>query len=157
LNNVLQDVVVNLKETIDEAGATVELSALPVIKGIPHQLMQLFDNLLNNAIKYRQPDRQARISITFQIVKRVGLNDDAGAHDYYRICVADNGIGFDEKHAEKIFELFYRLKDRKEYAGSGIGLSICRKIVQNHGGVIQAHGKLGEGSRFDIYLPVRQG
>jgi len=157
LNTILQAVINNLQETIDETGTKIELPVLPVIKGIPHQLTQLFDNLLNNSIKYRHPDRQIRISITCQKVKRRDLNDDAGIHAYYRICVSDNGIGFDEANAEEIFELFRRLKDRQAYAGSGIGLSICRKIVQNHKGVIQAHGKVGEGASFDIFLPIQEG
>ena len=94
------------------------------------------------------------IKITTQIVSDSELNKDLKPREYHKISIADNGIGFEGSDAEKIFDLFYRLKDRKQYAGSGIGLSICRKIAQNHNGFIQAHGHAGSGAEFDIYLPV---
>ncbi len=156
LNVTLENVITNLKEVIEESEAAIELPVMPVITGIPHQLSQLFDNLLNNAIKYRHPDRKTVIKITTQMVSDAGLNKDLKTRDYHKISMADNGIGFEGSDAEKIFDLFYRLKDRKQYAGSGIGLSICRKIVQNHNGFIEAHGHAGSGAEFDIYLPVER-
>ncbi|HSZ34565.1 MAG TPA: sensor histidine kinase, partial [Puia sp.] len=92
--------------------------------------------------------------ITSQIVRDSELNKDLKPRNYYKISIADNGIGFEESDAEKIFDLFYRLNDRKRYGGSGIGLSICRKIAQNHNGFIQASGRPDMGAEFDIYLPV---
>ena len=154
LNIVLKDVISNLNEVLEETGTTIELPVMPVMSGIPHQLSQLFDNLLNNAIKYRHPDRKPVLRITTQKISDSELNKDLKPREYHKITIADNGIGFEGSDAEKIFDLFYRLKDRKQYAGSGIGLSICRKIVQNHNGFIQAFGHAGSGAEFDIYLPV---
>ncbi|MEJ0079916.1 MAG: sensor histidine kinase [Puia sp.] len=96
------------------------------------------------------------ITIISQCVRDSELNKDLKPREYYKISIIDNGIGFEESDAEKIFDLFYRLKNRKQYAGSGIGLSICRKIVQNHNGFIQAHGHSGSGSEFVIHLPVER-
>ena len=154
LNVTLQHVIASLKETIEESQVAIELQAMPVIKGIPHQLRQLFDNLLNNAIKYRHPDRNPIISISLQTISDSDLNANLKERRYYKISVADNGIGFESTDAEKIFDLFYRLKEKKQYAGSGIGLSICRKIVQNHNGFIKAYGYTGKGAEFVIYLPI---
>jgi PAS domain S-box-containing protein len=154
LNVTIQNVIDNLKEVIEEEGAVIELPVMPVINGIPHQLSQLFDNLLNNAIKYRHPDRKPVITITSQIIRDSELNKDQTPRAYHKISMADNGIGFKDSNAEKIFDLFYRLNDRKQYSGTGIGLSICRKIAQNHNGFIQAHGHPEKGAQFDIYLPV---
>ncbi len=156
LNATLQNVITNLKEVTEESEIDIELPAMPVIHGIPHQLNQLFDNLLNNAFKYRHPDRKPVITINSQIESDSELNKDLKPRKYYKISIADNGIGFENSDAEKIFDLFYRLNHRKQYAGSGIGLSICRKIVQNHSGFIRAIGHPGRGAEFDIYLPVEK-
>jgi PAS domain S-box-containing protein len=153
LNITIQNVISNLKEVIEELEATIELPSMPAIHGIPHQLSQLFDNLLNNSLKYRHPGRSPVIKITFQTISDSELNKDLKQREYYKISIADNGIGFEGSDAEKIFDLFYRLNNRKQYTGSGIGLSICRKIVQNHNGLILAFGHPGFGAEFDIYLP----
>jgi PAS domain S-box-containing protein len=156
LNVTLDNVITNLKEVIEESGGIIELEVMPVINGIPHQLSQLFDNLLNNAIKYKHPDRKPVIKITSKTVSDSELNKDLKQRAYYKISIVDNGIGFENSDAEKIFDLFSRLNDRKQFAGSGIGLSICRKIVQNHNGFIQAIGHIGSGAEFDIYLPIEE-
>ena len=154
LNVTLENVITNLKEVIEETEATIEQPVMPVINGIPHQLSQLFDNLLSNAIKYRHPDRKPVITITSLSVYDLEPNKELKRRAYYKISIVDNGIGFESSDGEKIFDLFYRLNNRKQYAGSGIGLSICRKIVQNHNGYIRAFGHTGSGAEFDIYLPI---
>ncbi len=155
LNVILTEAVANLKETIEETGATItRQSPLPVITGITHQLAQLFDNLINNAIKYRHADRRPHITITSQKVNGSDVNETAGNFEYHKISIIDNGIGFEPEYAEKIFDLFYRLKVKKDHTGSGIGLAICKRIVQNHKGFMEAHSEAGEGATFDIYLPV---
>jgi signal transduction histidine kinase len=116
---------------------------------------QLFNNLISNAIKYRGLENP-RIVVGFKKLKKNEITDDfiKKSKSYYRISVLDNGIGFDQEHAEKIFELFQRLHQKNEYSGTGIGLAICKKIVQNHNGHIIANSTLGIGTAFYFYLPA---
>src|SRR5262249_33882263 len=112
-------------------------------------------NLISNAIKYRKPGMPAVIRISAEQLPEKELPGDPAFTNgnYWRISVTDNGIGFEQQYAERIFELFQRLHPRTEYEGTGIGLAICKKIVQNHQGVIRATGQKGVGSRMDIYIP----
>ena len=116
---------------------------LPCVMAVPDQMEQLFTNLFSNAIKYRKPD----IPLEIRIQSEVDGN-------FWKISLEDNGIGFEPQYKDKIFELFQRLHSRFEYEGTGIGLSICKKIVQNHYGWIKATGNPGQGARFEIFLPV---
>ncbi|MBV9986259.1 MAG: PAS domain-containing protein [Chitinophagaceae bacterium] len=155
LSKILADVIGELDMSIEETGATIEADELPVIDAIPSQMMQLFHNLLNNAIKFRRPDTPPVITIRQHALKRdekKTYNLDTGK-DYVMITVADNGIGFEDIYADKIFQLFQRLHAKYEYPGTGIGLSICKKIVSNHGGEMFAKGEPGAGSSFYIILP----
>lgn len=136
-------------ETVERIRAELEMDELPVITGIPFQLRQLFLNLLGNSIKYRSADRPLRIRITCSIVA-----EKPDGPQYYKISLSDNGIGFDQQQAGKIFEIFQRLHRRDQYPGTGIGLAICRKVMDCHKGYILSHGVPGGGATFDCYFPV---
>lgn len=156
LNSILQEVIKNLAESIQEKQAIVELDNLPVINGSTIQLQQLFINLIGNAIKYSKPTVRPVIKIIAQKVseKEIGITGGETT-DFWNIRIQDNGIGFDQEHAAKIFEVFQRLHNKNEYAGTGIGLSICKKIVLAHKGYIAATGEPGVGSTFLIYFPAK--
>jgi PAS domain S-box-containing protein len=142
LNEIVQDVIANQLEGLGADQIHITTESLPVIQAIPEQMKQLFSNLVSNAIKYRNLSLNPEIKV--QSTKE---------NDHWQITVSDNGIGFDPQYAEKIFELFQRLHSRFEYEGTGIGLAICKKIVQNHHGSIKAIGVPGKGSSFEISLP----
>lgn len=156
LNTLLIDVKNSLKELIEEKGVTITTTQLPTIKVIQFQFQQLLENIISNAIKYSKPDVKPEITITAGVVSgkdyaHRGANSDK---TYNKISIRDNGIGFEQQYAEKIFELFQRLHGKDEYSGTGIGLAICKKIVDNHNGFITAEGKEGVGSTFNIYIPI---
>lgn len=142
-------------ETVQEIGGDLTIKELPTVRGISFQLRQLFDNLIGNAIKYRSNERPLSISIDHAIVNSGGFkaDPDDSLEQYYKISVSDNGMGFSAEYSQKIFELFQRLVTKEQYSGSGIGLSICKKIVLNHQGFIDAVSREGEGSTFNVYLP----
>lgn len=143
LNKLLDHIKDDLQITIAEKKATINADKLPVIQGVELQLGQVFQNLISNSLKFVQPDRNPVITIK-------SWEEDG----YYVIDFSDNGIGFDNQMAEKIFDVFERLHSRDEYEGTGIGLAIVKKIITLHGGEITASGKEGEGARFIIKLPV---
>lgn len=158
LRRVISEALDNLSVAIDEAKATIEVDPLPTVLGDTSQLGQLFQNLLSNALKFRRPDVSPQIEVRAAIVQAQDLPDSVRpprqAVAYHAIEVTDNGIGFDEKYADRIFQVFQRLHGRNEYAGTGVGLAICQKVVTNHGGAITASSKPGNGATFSIYLPV---
>jgi PAS domain S-box-containing protein len=143
LNDVFNEVVANLLDGQENGTVNIVAETLPSIVGIPDQIKQLFTNILSNAIKYRKKNIPPEIKVTAE-----------KEQDFWKITVADNGIGFDPQYADKIFELFQRLHSRFEYEGTGIGLAICKKIVQNHMGYMKANGNPGQGAAFEIYLPA---
>jgi PAS domain S-box-containing protein len=147
LSTIAREVLGDLEVAIEQAKATVTLGELPAIQGDPTQMRQLLQNLVSNALKFRREDAPPRISIEASVDK------ESGRHE---IRVQDNGIGFEEKHADKIFALFQRLHGRGKYEGTGLGLAICRKIAERHGGSITARSTLGQGSTFTIRLPQVQ-
>jgi signal transduction histidine kinase len=156
LNDILEEVKQNLGDIIEEKNASIEKTKLPVINGIHIQLHQLFINLLSNALKYSKPDVTAHIIISAKQVKGrdtgiPALEQDAG---YWKIMVKDNGIGFEPKYSEKIFEVFQRLHNKDKYAGTGIGLAICKKIALTHKGAITAEGIPDAGATFNVFLPA---
>lgn len=153
LQNILDDVCSDLDIAIAQAGAHIETDADVYLDADPSQLRQLLNNLILNAIKFRKDDAPPRIRVTAS-VERDGAEGSAGA--VCRIAVEDNGIGFDPKYAERIFEPFQRLHGRSAYAGSGMGLAIVQRIVERHCGRVEAESTPGEGSRFIVRLPVRQ-
>jgi signal transduction histidine kinase len=134
----------------------VQHHPLPVILADRTQMIQLFQNLVSNAIKFTPPDVSPVIEFSCSVVGREALSEEpvAPAYDQYdKICVKDNGIGFEETYFEKIFVIFQRLHGRSEYEGSGIGLSICKKIVENHEGYIKAWSEHGKGAEFSVFMP----
>jgi PAS domain S-box-containing protein len=156
LDQLLTEVMDNLQQSMEETGTTVESSGLPSLKVIPYQFIQLFSNLLQNAIKYRKPDVAPRIVIGASKFPLAQLDLPASfrADYYWEIRIRDNGIGFEQQYSGRIFELFQRLSNRPEIEGTGIGLPICQKIVQNHEGYITAEAQTGIGATFVIYLPA---
>lgn len=149
LNVIVNDVLDDLELQIDEAKAQVEVAELPTIEGERHQLRQVMQNLIGNALKYRKPDTAPQITITAKT-----LPDSLPPQ--IELVVKDNGIGFDSKYADRIFGLFQRLHPRHAYKGTGMGLAICRKIAERHQGTILAEGVSGEGATFTLRLPIEQ-
>lgn len=159
LNKVLESTLDTLLPEIEEQEAHVSItSSLPTIDGNEAQLSRLFQNLISNALKFRHKDRSPMIEVTARQItgSSVPAQFDTRVPDglYTMITVKDNGIGFDQKYSEKIFDLFQRLHGRTAYEGTGMGLSICRKIVHNHGGFITVSSAENVGSEFKIILPV---
>ncbi|MGA2067727.1 MAG: PAS domain S-box protein [Thermoguttaceae bacterium] len=157
LAEVAREVVGDLEAQIERVGGRVEVGNLPKIQAEPLQIRQLLQNLTANALKFRRPDEAPVVRIEGRYVPRRPPQPGAApAEEQCRITVEDNGIGFDEQYREQIFGLFQRLHPRDEYEGAGIGLALCRKIVECHGGTIAAHSTPGKGSLFEVLLPVRQ-
>ncbi|MBB1286940.1 CHASE3 domain-containing protein [Flavisolibacter sp. BT320] len=156
LNAVVEEAMQNLSEEIEETGAEIKMGHLPMIKGIPYQLRQLFQNLVSNSLKYRQQERRPVITIESSVVteKALGNKPHKVSGQYVRLLFCDNGIGFNQAYADKVFRLFQRLHTTEDYKGTGIGLTICKKVVDNHHGFIQAHGAVNEGATFEIFFPV---
>ena len=155
LNIILNEVKTDFTEVLEQKNIIFEKQPLPTLTCIPLQVNQLFTNLIGNAIKYGRPEIQRRIEIFAEELNGSELlfeGVNAGKR-YWKISVQDNGIGFDQTYESQIFELFQRLHKRHEYAGTGIGLAICKKIMRNHKGFIEAYGKSGTGSVFSVYFP----
>jgi light-regulated signal transduction histidine kinase (bacteriophytochrome) len=146
LARIARDVIADLETAIADAGGRVEVGELPVIEADALQMRQLLQNLLGNALKYRKQDEPP--------VVRLSCSSAGGQQ--CTLTVTDNGIGFSQEYAETIFKMFERLHGRMEYEGSGIGLAICRKIVERHGGAIAATSTAGQGATFTVTLPVTQ-
>ncbi|WP_229253790.1 PAS domain-containing protein [Dyadobacter sp. NIV53] len=156
LNTIITEVISDLEIGIQEQGAQIEVDQLPSIFGNQRQLLQLFQNLISNAIKYRLSEQIPEISITYQKTSEeevANFPNFLKDHPYVLIKIQDNGIGFDEKYLDRIFQMFQRLHGKSEYSGSGIGLALCKKVAQNHHGYITAKSAPGEGSVFMVYLP----
>jgi light-regulated signal transduction histidine kinase (bacteriophytochrome) len=150
---MLHEIKNELYEELSERNVSLSIDNLCEANGIPFQLHQLFTNLISNAIKFSKPGNAATISVTCHEVSGSGIADLVPGNEYYRITVADNGIGFDAAHNESIFQLFKRLNAANDYTGTGIGLAICKKIAENHNGTIVALGKHNVGATFHVYLP----
>lgn len=146
---LVADVLVDLEAAIADAGATVTVDALPELRGDPTQVRQLVQNLVSNALKFRRANTAPVVSISAFSPS----GEPAGATRYAGVCVSDNGIGFDPRHAEVIFEPLERLNGRTAFPGSGMGLALARRIVERHGGTIHAESTPGAGSRFCFTLP----
>lgn len=157
LNNVLKEYLANQKEMLAEKNVSIDSDKLPTVNGISFQLYQLFENLIGNAVKYATPGLKPLVRIRYDLVNGSAVeNAHAVSGKYHRIRISDNGIGFEQKHAEKIFEVFQRLHHRDQYPGTGIGLSICKRIVDNHNGFITAQSEIGKGATFDVFLPLQK-
>lgn len=158
LNLVVRQVKADLELVIEETGATLHLGPLPTIYAATAQMKQLFTNILGNAIKFRKSDEAPVISITAAETTA----DEKIKHKlsatmrYHTITIADNGIGFEKEYAQKIFNVFQRLHGKSEYPGSGIGLAVCKRIAEHHGGLIYADSQPGQGATFTLILPEQQ-
>jgi PAS domain S-box-containing protein len=152
LNSAVQEACTFHRDTIEHLGATMEADRLPKVKGIPVQLRQLFVNLLSNSFKYRREDRPVVIRITTSRVRVAGMADAYGSERFHKVEFRDNGIGFTPEEGQRIFDLFERLHGRDKFPGTGIGLTICRRIMENNRGSIRATGAPGEGATFELYF-----
>ena len=143
-----------LNESIAQKNAVIDAQNLPTILAVPVQMHQLFLNLISNSLKYAKASVAPHIKIT---AEKVTLNEsESGVKKggaFWKIEISDNGIGFEQQYAHKIFEVFQRLHGKTEYEGTGIGLAICKKIVQSHNGIITATGELNVGTTFTVLLP----
>jgi light-regulated signal transduction histidine kinase (bacteriophytochrome) len=154
LNIILQEAIDELDSTIQEKKAQLQIQELPAIDVNPGLIRPLFENLLSNALKYSQKDEPPVINIRSEVITATTSNKEP--IQYCRIYVQDNGIGFDQVYAEQIFDMFRRLHVHSEFEGTGIGLTLCKKIVEKHNGFISVQSKVGKGSTFIISLPVNQ-
>jgi signal transduction histidine kinase len=146
LGEITRGVVGDLETAIADAGGRVDVGELPVIEADGLQMRRLMQNLLGNALKFRRKDEPPLVRISAS----------ARAHDMWTILVNDNGIGFKEEHRDRIFRMFERLHTREQYEGSGVGLAICRRIVERHGGTIAATSTTDQGTTFTVTLPATQ-
>ena len=158
LNKIIREVMAALKEELKEKKAVIEIGQLCEVNIIPFQFRQLMQNLIANSLKFAKVEVAPHI-----IIKSKEIKSDESGHkellrkiDYCHISVSDNGVGFDSDYKDKIFDLFQRLHDKEDYEGTGIGLAIVRKIVENHNGIITATGEIGNGCTFDIFIPIQQ-
>ena len=156
LNAVGREVLADLEVRIQETGAEVEISALPTIEADPTQMRQLFQNLIGNALKYRRSDAVPRVEVSIGLENVQNGQTNGTLLETCRILFEDNGIGFEQDYADRIFGIFQRLHGRSEYDGTGIGLAICRRIAERHGGNIEARGRPGEGATFAVTVPTTQ-
>jgi signal transduction histidine kinase len=158
LHEVIQGVLSDLDLSLQETNAQLEVASLPSVVGDASQLGQLFQNLLSNALKFRRPDTSPRIQVRAKRVLAQGLppmvHPTQLSETYYCVEVVDDGIGFDETYVDRIFQVFQRLHGKGSFVGTGIGLAICQKVAENHGGAITARSQPGQGATFSVYLPV---
>lgn len=155
LNKLLNGVLKDLEVSINEKNAKITVSSLPIVWGIKFQLHQLFLNLISNSLKYSSTERNPELSIKYRPISGDSITDFTAyaSVTYYQLEIKDNGIGFDNENDKEIFMIFNRLHSRNEYSGTGIGLAICKKIIDNHKGFIKAKGVINEGATFTIILP----
>jgi PAS domain S-box-containing protein len=155
LNELIEEVTSSFLTDVEGRKMRLVKEILPTVKVVRFQFLQLFINMLSNAIKYQHPDRDPIIHISSSVVEgsKTTVKGIFPDKKYLAIQTADNGIGFEAQYAEKIFDLFTRLHSKESYSGTGIGLATCKKIVHNHGGFITAKSEPGKGANFTIYLP----
>jgi len=155
LNLIIDEVTNEYEEVIKEKKATIEAANLGKVRIIRFQLHQLMQNLISNSLKFSKPQTAPRIIIKSRHVPGSKLINEklSSQINYCHITYTDNGIGFDPQYNERIFEVFQRLHGQNEYKGTGMGLAICKRIIENHNGIITASGKVNKGTRFDMYIP----
>ncbi|HEY0679236.1 MAG TPA: ATP-binding protein [Chitinophagaceae bacterium] len=158
LNEILQKVLNDLEVSIEETKAVIATEKLPVIEAQAPQMKQLFSNILSNALKFRKTSVPPQINISCQVLSdsEIESSNLEKRMKYFRIDIRDNGIGFEQEYAQRIFQIFQRLHGKAEYPGSGIGLAICKKIVDYHNGMIYAQGQMHEGAVITVILPEKQ-
>lgn len=159
INTLIDGVLSDLQIYIEQKKALFNIGKLPSLKVIPGQFRQLIQNIIINSLKFSKDDVPPVVTITAEKIKGMaipGISSELYNDPYWKISIADNGIGFDEKYAEQIFMIFKRLHSFDQFEGTGIGLSICKKIVEKHNGFIHATGRLNQGATFDIIIPLKQ-
>ena len=156
INLILEGAKQDLAEAISDSDALITSDTFPVMHVIPFQIQQLFSNLISNSIKYQKQDSTPEISIKYHRINAIEEDKliKPKKEHYHKLTFTDNGIGFKNEYAEKIFVLFNRLHGKSDFSGTGIGLSICKKIVENHKGYIFANGTPDKGAIFEVYLPI---
>jgi len=155
LNKTIDEVRTDFELLLTEKNGQIIKEELPVVLGMPLQLHQLFYNLVSNSLKFADKDPEIRVSARRVAAKDLDLpKADHLFLEYHEVRFKDNGIGFEQIYADKVFAIFQRLHDRQNYPGTGIGLALCKKIVENHNGFIKVQSELGKGAEFYIYLPV---
>ena len=156
LNELVKNALTELEVEIEKSNAKINYGELPVVSAVPGLMQQLFYNLFSNAIKFRKPSEELVIDVRSEKMNPGDLSNFikyTSSKNFYKITVQDNGIGFDDKYAEDIFRVFKRLHSYHEFEGTGVGLSICKKIVEKHNGFIKAESEINKGSTFIIGLP----
>jgi signal transduction histidine kinase len=156
LNEIVREVLMDLDIQIENTGAKIEVNELPTIEADPIQMNQLIQNLVSNALKFHKIDQSPMIKIHMSPLIKGSVSEEVIDGRYCQFGVEDDGIGFDERFVDRIFNPFQRLQGREDYEGSGMGLAICRKIVERHGGKITAKSKKGKGAAFIVTLPRQQ-
>lgn len=157
LYQVTQEVLSDLEVRIQQTKGRVEVGELPIIDGDPVQMRQLLQNLISNALKFHRNDEPPLVSVRGQLLKNTEqLTESSLATEFCQLIIQDNGIGFEMKYLDRIFNVFQRLHGRSEYEGTGMGLAICRKIAERHNGSITATSTLGQGATFIVTLPIKQ-
>jgi signal transduction histidine kinase len=156
LSLIAKEVEDDLKDELAKKNGKIEIAESCKANIIPFQFRQLMYNLVSNSIKFAKTNEDLLIKVKFEVIKGIEAhNEKLIANDQYcHVSIADNGIGFNSSYKDRIFEIFQRLHGREEYTGTGIGLAIVKKIVDNHNGLITADGELGKGATFHIYIPV---
>jgi len=155
-NLILEEVKTELKVIINEKQAIIEASNLCELNTVAIQFKQLIHNLISNSLKFSHPDRTPHIILKSKITNGSEVNNPKllAEKNYHHITISDNGIGFDQKYKDRIFEIFQRLHSKDNYDGTGVGLAIVKKIIENHNGIIHATSLINKGTTFDIYIPV---
>ena len=160
LNTVVENILNDFELLIEQKHALINADELPTLEAVPLQMQQLFSNLISNALKFSKPGIPPVIHISARRLSKAEENEHPGLSPdirYYNISIRDNGIGFRPEHADQIFHIFQRLHVKTEYPGTGIGLAVCKKIIQNHGGEIFGRSNTRTGTIFSIILPEKQG
>lgn len=156
LTEILESVKESLKEELETTNGTINIGRLHTVSIVPFQFQQLLYNLISNSLKFKKDNVNPIIDIRSEIVNgssKTGKNV-IREKEYCCITISDNGIGFNQQHSNRIFEVFQRLHSKNEFSGTGIGLAIVHKIVDNHKGIISAFGEIGKGASFEICIPL---
>jgi signal transduction histidine kinase len=155
LGQIAREVVSDLESRLQQTGGRVDIGPLPTIRSDPTQMRQLLQNLIGNALKFHRPNVAPMIDVRGRVLTSEGNGQvDSSPKPQAEVVVTDNGIGFEQQFAERIFDVFQRLHGRQEFEGTGMGLAICRRIVERHGGHIRAESQPGAGARFIVTLPI---
>jgi light-regulated signal transduction histidine kinase (bacteriophytochrome) len=157
INQLIDDILEDFRETVAERNVQIEINTIPIVDTIPSQIRQVFQNLISNAFKFSRNQPNPVIRIQSELTDALSADSPASDQgEFCRITIEDNGIGFDEKFLDRIFVIFQRLNNQRNYEGTGIGLAIAKKIIDKHNGLISAQSQENQGARFIVVIPVHQ-